>query len=328
MIVRDEAADLPCCLASLAGVVDELIVVDTGSRDRTPELAVAAGATLVRTEWQRDFAAARNVSLEAATGDWCFVIDADEQLPPATRAALRADVELADAAGLMGLSLLQRNLSAPGELTAWEELRLVRLFRRAPGLRYDGRIHEQITPAIVRAGGRIGATHLHFLHHGYTRSTAQGGNARARRNLELIEDALRETPDDAYLLYQLGATRKAIGDPGAADALERALAIDAGSPIKALSVDAQAAAHMKLAQLALARGDDGVAVGEALRCLALEPMNVTALQSVVVGCITLGRVHEAIDACKCLLACPNVAEASRGELERLLQMMTGPSKPA
>jgi tetratricopeptide (TPR) repeat protein len=322
MIVRDEAADLPRCLASLAGVGDELVVVDTGSRDATPELAVAAGARLIRSAWQRDFAAARNVSVEAATGDWCVVIDADEELPPPVRAVLRATIERADAAGLMGLSVLQRNLSAPGALTAWEDLPLVRVFRRAPAVRYEGRIHEQVTPSIMRAGGRIGASDLYLLHHGYARSTAQGGLARAHRNLALIEDALRDTPDDAYLLFQLGATRKAIGDPAAGEALDRALAIDARAAVKALSAEAEAAARMKLAQLALARGDDRAAVDEARRCLALQPDNVTALQAVVVGCVTLGRLPEAIDACERLLTCPNVAEPVRNELDKLRRMMS------
>ena len=322
MIVRDEAADLPRCLASLAGAGDELVVVDTGSRDATPELAVAAGARLIRRAWQRDFAAARNASVEAATGDWCVVIDADEEMPPPVRAVLRATVERADAAGVMGLSVVQRNLSAPGELTAWEDLPLVRVFRRAPGVRYEGRIHEQVTPSIVRAGGRIGATDLYLLHHGYARSTAQGGPPRAHRNLALIEDALRETPGDAYLLYQLGATRKAIGDPAAAEALELALAIDARAAVKALSPEAEAAARMKLAQLALARGDDRAAVDEARRCLALQPDNVTALQGLVVGCVTLGRLPEAIDACRRLLACRNVAGPVRNDLDKLLRVMS------
>jgi tetratricopeptide (TPR) repeat protein len=322
MIVRDEAADLPRCLASLAGAGDELVVVDTGSHDATPELAAAAGARVIRSAWQRDFAAARNISVEAATGDWCVVIDADEELPAPVRAVLRATLERADAAGLMGLSVLQRNLSAPGQLTAWEDLPLVRVFRRAPGVRYEGRIHEQVTPSIVRAGGRIGATDLYLLHHGYARVTVQGGLDRARRNLALIEDALREAPEDAYLLYQLGATRKAIGDPGAGDALERALTIDARGSVKVLSTNVEAAARMKLAQLALARGDDRAAIEHAHRCLALEPNNVTALQSVVVGCVTLGRLPEGIDACQRLLACPNVAEPVRNDLGRLLRTMS------
>jgi tetratricopeptide (TPR) repeat protein len=319
MIVRDEAADLPRCLASLAGVADELVVVDTGSLDATPDLAAAAGARVIRIAWPRDFAAARNVSLDAATGDWCVVIDADEELSPAMRAALRETIARVDE-GVMGLTIRQRNLSAPGELTAWEDLPLVRVFRRLPVIRYEGRIHEQITPSIVRAGGEIGSADLYLLHHGYARATAQGGLSRARRNLALIEDALRETPDDAYLWYQLGATQKALGDPAAGEALTRALALDAQS--KALSRETEAAARMKLAQLALARGDDRAAVDEARRCLARQPDNVTALQAMVVGCVSLGQLSDAIAACQRLLACANVAAPVRRDLENLLRMLS------
>ena len=321
MIVRDEADELPRCLASIEGVGDELVVVDTGSRDATPELAEAAGARLVRIAWPNDFAAARNVSVEAATGDWCLVIDADEELSPMMRAGLRTTIERADAAGLMGLSIVQRNLSAPGELTTWEDLPLVRVFRRAPGVRYEGRIHEQVAPSIVRAGGEIGATELYLLHHGYARTTAQGGIDRARRNLGLIEDALRETPDDAYLLYQLGATQKAIGDPEAVASLERALEVDARAAVPVLVGEAEAVARMKLAQLALARGDDRRAADEARRCLAIRPANITALQITVVTGVTLGRLSEAIDAGQLLLRLPNVAEHVRDDLSRLLPMM-------
>ena len=304
MIVRDEAADLPRCLASLAGVVDEMIVVDTGSRDRTVELARAAGASVVEIEWPHDFAAARNRAIDAATGDWCLSIDADEEL--ATRA-------IAIDPAAMGMTVTVRNLMAPGELAAWHDTTLVRLFRRE--LRYEGRIHEQITPAIARLGGTIGASAVQIVHHGYARTTAQGGVDRGRRNLALLADALRAAPDDAYLMYQLGATEKAIGEPGAGDHLARAIALGG------LSSDASADAHMKLAQLALAAGDDARAIELARTCLALAPDNVTALQTIVVGCVTLGRLADAKTACRALLACDNLTASSRSDLEQLLRAL-------
>lgn len=325
MIVRDEAADLPRCLASLAGVADEIVVVDTGSADGTPELAAAAGARVLRIAWPRDFAAARNVSLEAATGDFCLALDADEELPAATRSALRDAVARADAAGLAGLSMIVRNLAPPGELTAWNDMPSVRVFRRAAAHRYVGRIHEQISPSIVRAGGRVGASDLVVLHHGYARPTAQGGVARAQRNLALLEEAVREAPDDAYLLYQLGATEKAVAAPAAAAHLERALALDEAAPAarRLLSGAAAADARMKLAQLALGRGADAQALAEARRCLALAPDNVVALQIVVLACVTLGRLGEAAEACRALLAAPNLAEAGRKDLAQLLAALGG-----
>ncbi|MEO6773171.1 MAG: glycosyltransferase [Kofleriaceae bacterium] len=318
MIARDEECDLPRCLASLD--CDDLVVVDTGSRDRTVTIARAAGAHVIELAWPHDFAAARNVALDAATGDWILVIDADEELPAETRAQLRAEVAQADALGLSGVSLIQRNLSPPGEVTTYQDLPIVRLFRRAPHVRYEGRIHEQVSPSIVRAGGALGASDLWFLHHGYARTQAQG-SGRAQRNLALLVEAVRDAPDDAYLHYQLGATQKALGDPAAAASLERALAGRA-----ALSPSAEADARMKLAQLAAARGDDPAALAEARRCLALDPHNVIALQLAIVTAIGLQHVVEAAGACRALLACRNVAAATRADAEHLLHALT--ARPA
>src|SRR5918993_840264 len=80
MIVRDEARNIVDCLTSLAGVVDEIMVVDTGSSDGTPELARAHGADVVHERWRDDFAAARNIALARCSGDWVLYIDADERV--------------------------------------------------------------------------------------------------------------------------------------------------------------------------------------------------------------------------------------------------------
>ena len=90
LIVRDEERFLPGCLASVAGAVGQIVVVDTGSRDRTREIAAAAGAALVDHPWAEDFAAARNAALPYVTGQWILVLDADERLAPGAGAALAA----------------------------------------------------------------------------------------------------------------------------------------------------------------------------------------------------------------------------------------------
>src|SRR5512134_3132536 len=95
---------LPGCLESARGAVDEVVVVDTGSSDRTRELARAAGAKVVEWAWRDDFAAARNEALRHATGGWILVLDADERLAPGAAAALRRTV--AGAAFDLGLLLL------------------------------------------------------------------------------------------------------------------------------------------------------------------------------------------------------------------------------
>ena len=89
VIARDEEAMLPDCLASVRGVVDEIVVVDTGSKDATPAIAANAGARVVERAWDDDFSAARNAGLEACSGDWVLVLDADERLAPGAGKALR-----------------------------------------------------------------------------------------------------------------------------------------------------------------------------------------------------------------------------------------------
>jgi len=89
LMVRDEAEMLPAFLASVRGAWDELVVVDTGSRDGTTEILAAAGATVLHRPWTGDFAAARNHGLEAATRDWILFLDPDERASPALVAALR-----------------------------------------------------------------------------------------------------------------------------------------------------------------------------------------------------------------------------------------------
>ena len=88
MIVKNEERFLGQCLASVKDIADELIVIDTGSTDRTVEIAREHGAQVGNFEWCNDFAAARNASIAPATGDWILFLDADEELSPTEKAEL------------------------------------------------------------------------------------------------------------------------------------------------------------------------------------------------------------------------------------------------
>ena len=93
IIVKNEEKNLPRCLASVKNVVDEIVVLDTGSTDRTPEIAQEFGAKVHYFEWCNDFAAARNVSLKYVTGDWVLVLDADEYLSPKIAPHIRQAIQ-------------------------------------------------------------------------------------------------------------------------------------------------------------------------------------------------------------------------------------------
>src|SRR6476646_6610535 len=89
VIAKNEEANLPACLASAADLVDEIIVVDTGSTDRTREVAASWGAKVFEFPWVDNFAAARNECLRHATGDWIFWLDADDTIDEQNRELLR-----------------------------------------------------------------------------------------------------------------------------------------------------------------------------------------------------------------------------------------------
>jgi len=254
MIARDEAARIGACLASARTAVDETIVVDTGSRDATPAIARAAGATVVHARWTDDFAAARNAALDRARGDWVLSLDADETLPAATVADLRRTVAAAPAPALR---VALHNVRADGTLSSAHLA--VRLFRREPGHRWIGRVHEQVSAA------RTAVVPLVVLHHGYADRAAQP--AKLARNRALLERAVREGATDPTLRYHLAATRLGLGD--AAGARDAAAAVLASVPphateLRMVALDVLARARLRL-------GDDAGAAAACREALALRP---------------------------------------------------------
>ncbi|MCL4370452.1 MAG: glycosyltransferase [Chloroflexi bacterium] len=289
MIVKNEQENLVRCLGSVKDVVDEVIVVDTGSEDATPRIAIAHGATVIRHGWQDDFARARNVGLDRATSDWILVLDADEELEAASARAFKQAVADTNADGL---TLVQRSLTPPGELQRYDDLSITRLFRNRSEYRYLQPIHEQIRPSIERHGGRVAESRLVILHHGYGQRTAQGGELRAARNLRILEKALAESPEDPYFHYQLGVTYKALGKAEAAEKHLRQ-AVQLGSQTLDRAIRDQL--YMKLAQLALASEQYSQAVEWANQSLGLNPNNLVSEYVAGVAHMFLGNLRPAHD---------------------------------
>jgi glycosyltransferase involved in cell wall biosynthesis/predicted Zn-dependent protease len=199
MIVKNEEAHLADCLASVADLVDEMVVVDTGSTDRTKEVAEKAGARVYDFAWQDSFAAARNEALRHATSDWVLWLDADERLDEKNREKLRALL-----AGLPGenVAYVMRQRSPLEDAPhAAADVDQVRLFRAHPDLRWEHRVHEQVLPCLRRLGTRLAQTDIVIAHGGFAAPDRQG--AKVERNRRLLE--LAERPDDAFALYNLGA---------------------------------------------------------------------------------------------------------------------------
>jgi tetratricopeptide (TPR) repeat protein len=213
LIAKNEEAVLPGCLESAADLVDEIVLVDTGSADRTKEVAARSGARIHEFPWVGDFAAARNESIRHATGDWIFWLDCDDRIDEAERSKLRSlFVELGDENSAYAM----KSVSATGSPTAVQVvLEHVRLFPNHPDIRWQYRVHEQITPALARRGCDLKQTDVVIEHRGYRERNLHAG--KLERNLRLLRLDYADHPDDPNVLFHLGWTYQAMNRP--ADAL-------------------------------------------------------------------------------------------------------------
>jgi hypothetical protein len=204
MIVRDSAQTLGACLESIRPWVDEIIVVDTGSQDATPDIAQQHGAKLFHFPWCDDFSAARNESLSHATGDWLFWMDSDDTIDPENGRKLR---ELVDGPHRPEVVAYVAQVHCPHEKDGHDFTAVdhVKLFRNLPELRFEGRIHEQILPAINRLSGAVAWTDIYVVHSGSDHSP-EGQAKKLTRDLKLLalEDA--ERPNHPFTLFNLGMT--------------------------------------------------------------------------------------------------------------------------
>jgi len=224
MIVRDEEANLANCLASIRPWVDEMVVVDTGSKDRTPEIARQMGARVEHFEWCDSFSGARNESLKHATGDWIFWMDADDVVDEANGRRLR---ELVSGAGpgVGAFTVRVHCPPRPGEDAGMEVVDHVKLFRNDPRIRFEFHIHEQILPSIRRTGGEVVYTDAFVTHAGYDTS-AEGQRRKRERDLRLLQLDLADHPEHPFVHFNVGMTAYYLGDlDKAAHHLERSLAL-------------------------------------------------------------------------------------------------------
>ncbi|MGL4800955.1 MULTISPECIES: glycosyltransferase [Peptostreptococcaceae] len=199
MIVKNEEKNLARCLSSVASIVDEIIIVDTGSTDNTVSIAKSYGAKVYYHKWENDFSLARNVSLEKATKNWVLFLDADEELDHEEAIRLKNILQLNSRLEAFHLRLV--NIISNTNIG---DAIVLRVFKNKQKYRFEGRMHEQIVKSIERNNppGCIGATDVKINHYGYDPELADI-EQKQKRNLDLL-NSYPEDQRDGYFYYSLG----------------------------------------------------------------------------------------------------------------------------
>jgi len=206
MIVKNEEENLPRCLESIKDIVDEIIIVDTGSTDSTVKIAESYGAKVFFYKWDSSFANARNFSLEKASKDWILIMDADDELKREDKDKV---IHLVNDKSSNIDIFFGETLSYVGE-TPGSEIYTninVRFIRNGKGIKFRGDIHEQI---VFENKNDVRLAEVRFYHYGYLNKTVEAKNKR-KRNMEIIEKMLMDNPNDSFMLYNMGTEYNAMG---------------------------------------------------------------------------------------------------------------------
>ncbi|MGQ9853751.1 MAG: glycosyltransferase family 2 protein, partial [Candidatus Oleimicrobiaceae bacterium] len=167
-IVKNEERFIGKCLASVQGAVDEIVIVDTGSTDKTGEIAEKFGAKVYHHPWQDSFSEARNYGLQFVASQWVLVLDADEELERADIGLLRKAVQ---APHVTNFFVPVINYLPEGNIS---RLYSRRLFRKGRG-HYEGIVHNQLV-----VSGPSGQAEIRVYHHGYNLSAEEMAAKHAR----------------------------------------------------------------------------------------------------------------------------------------------------
>ena len=198
LIARNEEATIGMAIKSVLALVDEMILVDTGSTDNTRIIAEGYGARVLDVPWEDDFSLARNAALDEASGDWALVLDADEFLEPIRPVEFQRLLHEPAAAGFR-LRLSAGREGGPARLS-----KSVRLFQNQPEIRYIYPIHEQIEPALKRWATAqdlaILDSDLMVIHDGQRLERLVQGR---ERNLRILRKALLAHPEEPYFPYRM-----------------------------------------------------------------------------------------------------------------------------
>ncbi|MCY6353848.1 tetratricopeptide repeat-containing glycosyltransferase family 2 protein [Clostridium sp. ZS2-4] len=209
MIVKNEEKDLPRCLGSVKDLVDEMIIVDTGSTDKTVEIAKSYGAKVYYFKWCNNFSAARNESLKYATKDWILIMDADDELSSEDKDKFKALVNynlnentvcFFETLNYLGSAVNTSNITI--NLNP-------RVFKNNYGYCYEGEVHNQL---VNHKHDFLGESYpIRIYHYGYLEQNLVSKDKR-KRNITLLEKQIKEQPENKYAYFNLANEYFSIGD--------------------------------------------------------------------------------------------------------------------
>jgi GT2 family glycosyltransferase/Flp pilus assembly protein TadD len=225
MIVKNEEQHLARCLLSAKPAVDEMIIVDTGSTDRTKDIARVYGAKVFDFPWANDFSVARNRSLSEASGDWILVLDADEVISPLDYAALERIVKkrpakpaayamvtrnYTDEVAAQGWTANDRKYGREEAGTGWFPSLKVRLFVNDKRIRFQNPVHEFVENSLVKAGVEIKTLDIPVHHYG--RFDKDKLLAKGRKYFLLGKQKIEEMNGDIKALKELAVQASELGE--------------------------------------------------------------------------------------------------------------------
>ncbi len=244
MIVKNEEQFLEKCLQSVQGLVDEIVIVDTGSTDKTPEIAKKFTQKVFNFQWCDDFSAARNESLKHATGDWILVLDADETISrqDLKQLLLFADNNQFDVYSFITRSYINNShdlffVSSQGDtyeeskpFLGWIPHRIARFFKNHHGLFYNGRVHELIEYSAYSCNKAIEETNIPIHHYGLLRGEEINKRKEGMyKHLGILK--AQDTPGDIKASFELGKILVNEGDyHGARKLFEHIISLDPSFP--------------------------------------------------------------------------------------------------
>jgi glycosyltransferase involved in cell wall biosynthesis len=257
MIVRDEEEYLDQCLKSVADYVDEIVVVDTGSKDKTKKIAAKYGAHIYDFEWVEDFSAARNFAASKVTGDWYVWLDADDTVEHPEK--LRQICE--QAPEHIGVVFLNYDYQVDDQgivrVKQWRD----RLIRNNGCVTWKGRLHE--TPVDVRRIAKAQNTEVNIVHHAKPDRWTLSSERNMRILLKQMEDE-KDNPDPRTFFYLASCYREVGRDIEARQLYEMYLKLSGWDEERCM-------ARCQLAEIAFDNNDDPGAIAEYMQAIIERP---------------------------------------------------------